>query len=135
MDQEQCQAFLQAILDGTEEPLGAYQAAKRLGYAEARPLRYHFPQECAEITQRAKAYRKQRKEQRLAQVREEVRRAMLSLHAQGIYPSQRQLRSLLPGGFMLQPAAKEAWYATLYELGFDTRNVRHTHVGPAPISS
>src|SRR6266581_2597851 len=135
VDQEQCQAFLQAILDGREEPLGVYQAARRLGYAEARQLRYHFPQECAEITQRAKAYRKQRKEQRLAQVREEVRRAMLSLHAQGIYPSQRQLRSLLPGGFMLQPAAKEAWYATLHELGFEPRNVCHTHVGPAPISS
>ena len=33
---------------------------------------------------------------------------------------------------MLQPEAKEAWYATLHELGFEPRNVRHTHVGPAP---
>jgi len=134
VDQEQCLAFLQAVINGQEEPLGVYQIAMRLGYA-VRQLVYHFPHECALVTQRAKEYRKQRKEQRLTQVREEVRLAMLSLHAQGVYPSQRQLRSLLPGGFMLQPAAKEAWYATLHELGFEPRNMRHTHVGPAPISS
>ena len=108
---------LQTILDGREEALGVYQVAERLGYAACQ-LRYHFPQECAEITQRAKAYRKQRKEQRLAQVREEVRRAMLSLHAQGIYPSQRQLRPLLPSSFLRQAEAKEAWCLTLQELGF-----------------
>ena len=134
VDQERCLAFLQAVMNEQEEPLGVYQIALRMGY-DVRQLMYHFPHECALVTQRAKEYRKQRKEQRLAQVREDVRRAMLSLHAQGVYPSQRQLRSLLPGGFMLQPIAKEAWYATLHELGFEPRNVRHTHVGAAPISS
>src|SRR5712692_194200 len=55
MDQEQCRAFLQAILEGKQEPLGVRQAAMRLGHAQPCQLRYHFPQECAEITQRAKA--------------------------------------------------------------------------------
>jgi DNA-binding phage protein len=120
VDQERCRAFLQTILDGREEPLGVSQAAKRLGYADAHRLTYHFPQECAEITQQAIAYRKQRKEQLLAQIREEVRLVMLSLHTQGIYPSQRKLRSLLPPGFMLQSEANEAWHATLHELGFES---------------
>jgi hypothetical protein len=134
VDQEQCLALLQAVINGQEEPLGVYQIAMRLGYA-VRQLVYHFPHECALVTQRAKEYRKQRKEQRLTQVRAEVRLAMLSLHAQGVYSSQRRLRPLLPSGFMRQPAAKEAWYATLHELGFEPRNMRHTQVGPAPISS
>lgn len=118
VDQEQCQALLQAVLDGREEPMGISQIALRLGYA-VRQLVYHFPYECAAVTQRAKDYRKQRKEQRLVQIREEVRQAMLSLHAQGLYPSQRKLRSLLPGGLMLDPEAKEAWRTTLKELGFE----------------
>jgi DNA-binding phage protein len=118
VDQERCQAFLRAVLDGREEPHGVCRTAKRLGY-DVRQLAYHFPQECAAVTQRARAYRKQRKEQRLAQTREQVRQAMLSLHAQGRYPSQRKLRPLL-GGLMRAPEARETWHMTLRELGFES---------------
>ncbi len=118
VDRERCQALLQAILDGREEPLGVYQVAERLGY-EACQLRYHFPEECKLVTQRAKAYRKQRKAQRLAQICEQVRQAVISVHSQDGYPSQRKLRPLLPGGLMRMPEAKEAWRATLRELGFE----------------
>jgi DNA-binding phage protein len=118
VDRERCQAFLQAILDGREEPFGVYQAARRLGY-ESCQLVYHFPQECAAITQQAKDYRKHRKEQRLAQVREQVRQAIISVHSQGAYPSQRRLRSYLPSGLMRMPEAKEAWRATLRALGLE----------------
>lgn len=117
VDQEQCQALLQAVLDGREGPLGVSHIARRLGY-DVRQLVYHFPHECAVITQRARAYRNQRKEQRLARICDAVRRTMLALHAQGIYPSQRQLRSLLPGGHLLLSEAKEVWRTTLRELGF-----------------
>jgi DNA-binding phage protein len=118
VDREQCQALLQAVLDGREEPLGVSHIARRLGY-DGRQLVYHFPGECALVTQRAKAYRTQRKEQRLAQIREKVKQAMLSLHAQGMYPSQRKLRSLL-GGLMRAPEARETWHTTLRELGFES---------------
>lgn len=118
VDHAQCQALLQAVLDGREEPLGVSRMAKRLGY-DVRQLVYHFPQECAVVTQRARAYRKQRKEQRLALTREQVRQAMLSLHAQGMYPSQRKLRSFL-GGLMRAPEAQETWHTTLRELGFES---------------
>lgn len=131
VDLERCQAYLQAVLDGREKPLCFRQITQHLGYAE-RQLYYHFPRECAVIASLMREYRKLRQEERLNQIREQVRQAAMTLHAQGIYPSQRQLRPLLPGGLMRLQEAKEAWLATLHELGFEPRNVRHTHVGAAP---
>ena len=118
VDRERCQMALQAALDSREEPLALYQVARRLGY-EARQLAYHFPQECKLVTQRARAYRKQRKEHYLVQISEQVRQTVISVHAQGIYPSQRKLRALLPGGLMRLPQAREAWHDALQELGFE----------------
>lgn len=118
MNLEQCQKFLQAILDGHEKPQGVRQIGKHLGYT-IHQLSYHFPKECALITPLAQEYRRQRKEERLDRIREQVRQAAISIHSQGIYPSQRKLRSLLPGGLMLMPEAKEAWRATLRELGLE----------------
>jgi len=94
------------------------QIEKHLGYT-VRQLSYHFPKECALITPLAQEYRQQRKEERLSRVREQVRKAVISVHSQGMYPSQRKLRPLLPGGLMRMPEAKEAWRAALHELGFD----------------
>src|SRR6266581_231272 len=118
VDRERCQALLQAVLDGREEPLGTYQIAQRLGYAE-QSLLHHFPQECAEATQRAKAYRNQRKEHRLALIGEQVRQATLAVHASGDYPSQHAITPLLPRGTMRMQEAKTAWHTALQELGFE----------------
>jgi len=112
---QQCQTFLQAVLDGHEKPQGLRQIGKHLGYT-VRQLSYHFPEECALITPLAQEYRRQRKVERLDKVREQVRQAVISVHSHGVYPSQRKLRSLLPGGLMLMSEVKEAWRATLREL-------------------
>src|SRR6266566_840033 len=92
---EHCQAFLQAVLEEREMPQTLRQIEKHLGYT-TRQLSYHFPEECALIASRSREYRRHRKEERLDKVREQVRQAIFSLHGQGIYPSQRQLRPLLP---------------------------------------
>ncbi|HLQ30141.1 MAG TPA: TniQ family protein [Ktedonobacteraceae bacterium] len=118
VDRERCQALFQAVLEGREELLGMRAIAQRLGHAEAS-LFYHFPQKCAEITQRAKAYRKQRKEQRLALMSEQVQQATLAVHALGAYPSQDAVQSLLPSGTMRTQEAREIWRTTLRELGFE----------------
>ncbi len=110
---------LLAALDDKNEPLALSQVAQRLGYEDARQLVYHFPEECKLVTQRAKAYRQQRKAQRLAQVGEQVRQAVLSIHSQGFYPSHRRLRILLPGALMRLSEAKDAWRAALQELGYE----------------
>jgi hypothetical protein len=120
IDRERCQALLQAVLDGREALLGMYQITQRLGYAESS-LRYHFPQECAEITRRAKAFRSQRKEQRLAQISEQVLQATFAVHASELYPSQHAVQSLLLPGMMRVPEAKGAWHAALRELGLESR--------------
>jgi hypothetical protein len=59
------------------------------------------------LSQHIKEHRRQRKEQRLAQVQEEVQQAMLALHAQGIYPSQNKVADLLSDpNLLFQPEAK-----------------------------
>lgn len=120
VDRERCQAMLRAVLDGREEPLGISQVAQRLGYDE-HSLLQHFPQDCAEITRRAKASRKQRKEQRLALIGERVRQATFAVHASGNYPSQHAMTPLLPRGTMRLPLAKTAWRAALQELDLGHR--------------
>jgi hypothetical protein len=101
-----------------EEPLGTSQVAQRLEYDE-HSLMQHFPVECAEITRRAKAYRKRRKEQRFALMSEQVRQAILTLCASGVYPSQDAVQSLLPSGTMRMQEARVVWRTTLQELGFE----------------
>ncbi len=110
---------LQAALESREEPLALYQVARRLGY-KARQLAYHFPEECKLVKQRARDYRQQRKERYLVQVGEQVRQAVFSLHAQGIYPSLHKVQSFLTGGSMQMPEARETWHATLRELGLES---------------
>jgi AraC-like DNA-binding protein len=110
--------LIQAVLDGSEEPLGLRQLSERLGCSE-RILLYYFREECALITQQARKYRKKQSEQRLLDIREKVRQQVLSLHTQGIYPAQRKVGSLLPAGLMRQSVAREAWHTTLRELGLE----------------
>jgi DNA-binding phage protein len=125
VDRERCQALFQAVLDGKEEPLGTSQVAQRLGYDE-HSLLQHFPQACAEITRRAKAYRKQRKEQRLVLMREQVQQATLTVRASGVYPSLDAVQSLLPSGTMRMQEARVVWRTTLRELGFERWEWRKT---------
>lgn len=119
LDREHCLERIQAILDGKEEPLGYVQLAQQLGYG-GNILLYHFPQECARLSQQIKEHRRQRKEQRLAQVQEEVRQATLTLHMQGIYPSQNKVADLLSDpNLLFQPEAKATWRALCRELGWE----------------
>ena len=122
LDREYCLERIQALLDGNEEPLGYVQLAQQLGYS-SQVLLYHFPQECALLSKQIKEHRRQRKEQRIARVQEEVRQATLALHAQGIYPSQNKVADLLSDpNLLFQPEAKATWRALCQELGWDRKN-------------
>ncbi len=63
---------------------------------------------------------KQQDRQRVAKTREQVRQAVFSLHAQGIYPSLHKVQSFLSAGVMMQLEARETWHAVLRELGFES---------------
>ena len=119
LDRERCQVALHAALDDKNEPLALSHVAQQLGYEDTRQLMYHFPAECKLVTQRAKAYRQQRKAQRLDQVRKQVKQAVISVHFQGEYPSQRRVNPFLPRAFMRLPEARNAWHAALQELGYE----------------
>jgi len=94
VDRERCQEHLQAVLDGHEELLGVRQLATQLGYHSSL-LWYYFPKECALIAQRNEEYQKKRRMENEARVCEEVRQAVLTLHAQNIFPSHHKVRSPL----------------------------------------
>ncbi len=107
VDRLKCLELINAVLEGKEEPLGACQVAKRLGY-DVRQLYALFPEECKLLTERAKKYRKQRKDLQITQKCEEIRQAVKALHAQGIFPSYRKLKQLLSDpAFLHAPEAHE----------------------------
>jgi len=116
VDRERCLELMNAILEGREEPLSLYQVGKRLGHID-RTLHTHFPQECELIIERAQEHRKHRQEQRLEGVQEQVRQAVITLHAQGLFPSHRRLRTMLSPGVMRMPEANIVWRTVLRELG------------------
>ena len=119
-NRERCLELIQAVLNGQEEPLGASQVARRLG-CDTRQLAYHFPQECKLLTQRAREYRRQRREDREARVCAEVRQSLITLHEQGIFPTHRKGRDLLSdSNFIRMPKASATWHAIRLELGYES---------------
>jgi hypothetical protein len=118
LDREHCLSYLHAALNESVTPPSLRQVERQIGIARGLLAR-HFPQECTQLVQRHAEYRAQRKEQRLRNVREEVRQAVFSLHAQGEYPLRYKLSAIFPNGLMRQREATEAWRAALGELGLE----------------
>jgi transcriptional regulator with XRE-family HTH domain len=123
VDRERCLERIQAVLDGREEPLGYGSLAQQLGYHQSA-LRHHFPQECALLSKQIKEYRRQQAEQRVARIREEIRQAVLALHAQGVYPSHRKVIDLLANPKLMRHPEARAFRLTLcQELGWETSSL------------
>jgi len=119
VDRQQVQELLQAILDGRAELAGVTNLARRLGLHESM-LWYYFPQECAVVTQRYQEYEKQRRKDRELRVCQEVRQAVITLHAQGVFPSHRKVRMVLSDpNLMRMPQASATWHAVRHELGLE----------------
>jgi len=119
VDLDRCRALIYAVLDGREKPMSQNQLCKVLGCGQHK-LQHFFPEERTSIIQKAREYRKQQDRQRIAKTHEQVRQAVFSLHAQGIYPSLHKVQSFLLAGVMLQPEARETWHAILRELGIES---------------
>jgi hypothetical protein len=119
IDRERCRMALQATLESKKEPITLTQVAQQVGYVD-RQLVYHFPEECKLVVERAKEFRKQRKECSLAQKREIIQQAVIDLHIRGIYPSLHKVQSFLPRGWMKLPEAREAWHDALREQGYES---------------
>ena len=111
------QQGLESILAGEEQPPPSMRTvAKRLNYSP-RELREHFPKLCRAISIRRKNYLKIRHEQRLQQLKEEVRRSVLEIHSQGLYPSTDRVGLILSRpAVMRDPLIYNFWRETLQEL-------------------
>jgi hypothetical protein len=78
----------------------------------------HFPEDCAELSARRARYIEEETIKRKQQRREEIRRSIIELHSQGIYPSLRRVGkrlsrpSAMSGSFDL-----EVFREVMSELG------------------
>jgi hypothetical protein len=119
IDLKRSQKLLRSVLDGQEEWLGISQIAERLGCSEST-IQYHFPQEYILIRKRTQELRKQRGKNYVAQVCEEVKKAVYLLHAQGVFPSTRLVAGMLSNPeFLRRSDALESLHATRRELGLE----------------
>jgi len=112
------QKELEGILASNEHPLSLEEVARRLGTSSGS-LRKRFPEVCATISARYMAFRKSKHEERIKRICDEVRRATLSIHSRGDYPSKTLVGALLryPACFKM-PEVRDAWRATMQELGY-----------------
>lgn len=113
--------FLKAALK--EEPPPSMGAmVERLGYCETS-LYFYFPSICRQIATRHREFRMQSFEKRRTNFAAEVRRIALELHSGGIYPSVKQVESLLSRGVSLRSSqlALEMLRQVRSELGLDSR--------------
>jgi hypothetical protein len=119
MDTQKLQSALETVLQHQEDPpLSMSEVSNRLGY-DSSVLLKRFPDLCRAISARYLDYQTKKGVERLQRKCDAVRHAMYSLHAQGCYPSQRQIGKLLGSRARLrEPVAYNIWKETLRELGW-----------------
>lgn len=86
----------------------------------AKSAYQHCPEQCRALSARHLAYRRRRGEERMRARQAEVRRVVQEFHARGIYPSRNLVtKRLVKPSMMLSPAAREAYYQALRDLGYE----------------
>lgn len=99
-------------------PPSMAKVAERLGHDLSHLLKL-FPDLCRQISQRYRNRRETRRIERECRIHAEIRQAVLSVHAQGEYPSYDRVRAMLGNPNDLRPrAALAIWHETLRELGY-----------------
>jgi len=109
---------LEQVLDSEEfPPPSASEVGRRLGYSRGA-LSNHFPELCSAISAQYKAYLAERARERRQRLCAEVRHAVLTIHAQGQYPSTRRVEHLLTAQRPFrEPGVRAAWLDALQECG------------------
>jgi len=117
IDRVYIQQRLEEILTQEEQPPPSMRTvAKRLNHSP-KELREHFPELNRAIANRCKDYYKLRREQRLLQLKVELRQAILKIHAQGLHPSSTRVGRLMRSpSVMREHAVAKFWQEMLEEL-------------------
>jgi transcriptional regulator with XRE-family HTH domain len=110
---------LEAVIQHpTDPPPSMREVAESLKYSASYLARV-FPELCKKISARHTHYQTEKGVERHQRLCEEVQQAIQLLHAQGRYPSKRQVSKLLtaPGSF-LEPEVYRTWKETIQQLGW-----------------
>lgn len=117
-DAARVRSALEATLQGKDEPpLSMEDLARSMGCDQTICRRY-FPDLCKAVSKRYLDSLREKRRDRIQRVCDELRQAMLILHAQGQYPGQRQLEKLLiKPTCLMEPEVNKAWRQMIEELG------------------
>jgi hypothetical protein len=118
-DTESVRQALEKVLEGEEDPPPSVtEVGRRLDYS-CSVLRHRFPELCRAISAQRKAFLLRRAQEKRQELCDQIRQAVLSIHAQGRYPNMQLVSDLI--GIQrpfLVPGARETWFDTLHELGW-----------------
>jgi transcriptional regulator with XRE-family HTH domain len=117
MDRVYIQQRLEKILTQEEQPPPSMRTVAKCLNHSPRELREHFPELNRAIANRRKQYYQVRREQRLLQLKEEMRQTILKIHAQGLYPSSHRVGRLMSTpAVMRDRAVAKFWREILEQL-------------------
>jgi hypothetical protein len=95
-------------------------AASQLGYDQSF-LSGKLPELCGAIRSRYLAFRQTQKEARIRRLCLKARQEVLSLHAQGIFPSKHRLARTLHRALMTESAVFAAYENAMREIGYESK--------------
>jgi AraC-like DNA-binding protein len=120
---EDLHAALKRELRSNREPRSMREVAKDLGYP-VKTLRGLFPDVCREISAQGQAYHRKHNRLRMQTIQNEVRRVVLTIHAEYAYPSQRKVMERIDRSCVCPPIfgleAYSSWNEIMRELGYRT---------------
>lgn len=115
------QAMTRILTDSSERLPSVSELAQQLG-CDVRGLRGHLPEECRRLIERRLAQRQREINEAGARRSEEVRRATIAVHEQGLYPNGHRVAALLSNpDDLIRSELREVWKATIRELGWQPR--------------
>ncbi len=120
VDTERALAFIQAVLDGREPVLAVHQIEQHLSLG-SHVLQKKFPQECAMLVVKYRAYCNERARQPIARTCTAVRQATLTVSEQGVTPTWKRVTAQLADpGMMRTPEGRATWHAVRKEIGLES---------------
>lgn len=119
IDHERIQRRFQEVLEGDAPVPSVSEFARQVGYHHTM-IRLAYPDLCHELQTRRYTERKQQYENMVPPLCARVRKATITLHSEGTYPSAKKVADLLGVDQNIIRGRKvlETWQAMLGELGY-----------------
>ena len=123
-DDQRVQQRLQNVLASDEDVPSVSELARQLGYSTYL-IWNHFTDLCKRISARYRDLKRKQHEERVRAVCEEIHKAVLLLHNQGVYPGAKRVSLLLENRHSIRTfEGHEAWRLMLAELGYPTDSIK-----------